>query len=63
MLTEKNTAKRHRSYLCEHLHLLEVGDNLKRHEHLRVHLTDQKLVHGQVAWAEIELNLLPDGQQ
>ncbi len=52
----------HRSYLCEKLHLLEAGNNLKGHKHLRVHLTDQKLVHGKVAGAEIELNLLPDGQ-
>jgi len=50
-------------HLGKNLNLLEVGNDLKRYEHLRVHLTDQKLIHGQVAGTEIELDLLPDGLQ
>lgn len=50
-------------YLGEKLDLFEVCDDLKRYEHLRVHLTDEKLVHRQVARAEIKLDLLPDGLQ
>jgi hypothetical protein len=60
---KQTLAEKTLQYLCEELNFLEVGDDLKRDKHLRVHLADQKLVDGQIAGAEIELNLLPDGLQ